>query len=310
MDQAAEAQIERFLGYLHSARRLSEHTVSNYRRDLKALVHYCDQNDLSHWSQINSFQLQLFSAQAHRQGFSPRSIRRRMSAVRSFFRYLVNDGQLENNPAIGVTTPKVHRDLPEVIDVDRINALLDFSDDQSPIARRDKAMMELFYSSGLRLAELVGLNVGDVDDASGTARVLGKGQKERIVPVGRRALDSLKVWLNVRVDWVGDDDELALFITRRGQRITPRSVQLRVKHWAKRHGIDVNLYPHLFRHSFASHLLESSGDLRAVQELLGHANVSTTQIYTHLDFQHLAHIYDQSHPRAKVGSAKTQSKDK
>jgi integrase/recombinase XerC len=217
--------------------------------------------------------------------------------LRGFFRFLIREKVLKRNPAADVTAPKAGKRLPGTLDADQMARLLELPGDD-PLTVRDRAMLELLYSSGLRLAELVALDLGDVDDADATVRVTGKGAKTRIVPVGRKALAALRAWRRTRAGVAGPDEQ-ALFVSRRGGRLRPRSVQDRIVHWARRQGMDRNVYPHLFRHSFASHLLESSGDLRAVQELLGHADVSTTQIYTHLDFQHLAQIYDQTHPRAR-----------
>ena len=220
-----------------------------------------------------------------------------MSAARTFFRYLVREKQLRKNPVVSVSAPKSPRRLPGNLDADRMARLLDIPG-KGALVDRDRAILELLYSSGLRLAELVSLELTDVDLAEGTVRVTGKGNKERIVPVGRHAQRAITHWLRSR-SGLADIEETALFVSKRGGRISPRSVQARVSHWARRQGIDANVYPHLFRHSFATHVLESSQDLRGVQELLGHANIATTQVYTHLDFQHLAQIYDQTHPRAR-----------
>ncbi len=220
-----------------------------------------------------------------------------MSAARTFFKYLLREKHVKKNPVEAVPAPKHGKRLPENLDADRMGKLLDIPGD-TPIVDRDRAILELLYSSGLRLAELVDLNLGDVDERDATVRVTGKGNKDRILPVGRKALEALARWQKSRVQ-MADNDEQALFVSNRGQRLSPRSVQARVNYWAKRQGIDSKVYPHLFRHSFATHLLESSHDLRGVQELLGHSNISTTQVYTHLDFQHLAQIYDKTHPRAR-----------
>ena len=298
MDSAASNWIERYLGHLSHERRLSPETCKHYRRDLTALADYCDEIGAGHWSELDSGHLRAWSAAGHRRGLSPKSLQRRLSAVRSFFRYLAREGQVRNNPAQTVSAPKGGKRLPGSLDADRMARLLDIRGD-GPLVDRDRAILELLYSSGLRLTELTGLNLGDVDHDDRTVRVTGKGGKERIVPVGRRALAALKTWRRSRAS-IADVDETALFVSRRGSRLKPRSVQARVDYWARRQGIDVRVYPHLFRHSFATHLLESSHDLRGVQELLGHANISTTQVYTHLDFQHLAQIYDQTHPRARA----------
>jgi integrase/recombinase XerC len=223
-----------------------------------------------------------------------------LSASRTFFRYLIREKEVKKNPITSVSAPKGKKRLPGNLDADRMARLLDIPGDGA-IVDRDRAILELLYSSGLRLAELTDLNIGDVDMHDATVRVTGKGNKDRIVPVGRHALKALRQWSITRGD-LANADENAMFVSNRGTRISTRSVQARVKHWAKLQGIDANVYPHLFRHSFATHVLESSHDLRGVQELLGHANISTTQVYTHLDFQHLAQIYDQTHPRARKKS--------
>ncbi len=241
--------------------------------------------------------MRAFSATCYRRGLSARSIQRRLSAARTFFRYLVREKQVRKNPVVSVSAPKSPKRLPGNLDADRMARLLDIPGDTA-IVNRDRAMLELLYSSGLRLSELVDLNCDDVDTPDATVRVTGKGNKDRIVPVGRQALAALQRWRRSRPEYA-PPDEPALFVNNRGSRLSRRSVQARVKHWASHQGIDTNVYPHLFRHSFATHILESSHDLRGVQELLGHANISTTQVYTHLDFQHLAQIYDQTHPRAR-----------
>jgi integrase/recombinase XerC len=289
--------IDRFIRHLDVERRLSPLTCKNYRRDLDALVKYLETVGAGDWKAVDSEHVRAFSATCFRKGLSPRSIQRRLSAARSFFRYLVRERVVATNPVTSIVSPKSKKRLPGNLDADRMARLLDIPGDGA-IVDRDRAILELLYSSGLRLAELVDLNVGDVDVQDATVRVTGKGNKDRIVPVGRQALKALRQWAITRGD-LAAADEHAMFVSNRGTRISPRSVQARVKHWAKQQGIDANVYPHLFRHSFATHVLESSHDLRGVQELLGHANISTTQVYTHLDFQHLAQIYDQTHPRAR-----------
>jgi integrase/recombinase XerC len=237
---------------------------------------------------------------SYRRGLSSKSIQRRLSASRTFFRYLLREKHVKTNPVVSVSAPKAPKRLPGNLDADRMARLLDIPGDTA-IINRDRAILELLYSSGLRLAELTDLDCGDIDVQDATVHVTGKGNKDRIVPVGRQALAALAVWQKSRGD-LASADETALFVSNRGTRISRRSVQSRVTYWAKRQGIDTRVSPHLFRHSFATHLLESSHDLRGVQELLGHANISTTQVYTHLDFQHLAQIYDQTHPRARKKS--------
>ncbi len=289
--------IDRFIRHLETERRLSPLTCRNYRRDLELLLQYVDNAGLEGWGDVDSEHIRSFAATGFRKGISARSIQRRLSAARTFFRYLVREKHVTNNPVASVSAPKARKRLPANLDADRMARLLELPG-KGPIVDRDRAMLELLYSSGLRLAELVGLDCNDLDLAEATVRVTGKGNKERIVPVGRHAIKALGRWLKTRVG-IADVDEPALFVSKRGTRISPRAVQARVTHWARRQGIDSNVYPHLFRHSFATHVLESSHDLRGVQELLGHANIATTQVYTHLDFQHLAQIYDKTHPRAR-----------
>ncbi len=297
MNVEEQGWIERFIHHLEFERRLSPLTCKHYRRDLDALAAWCDTQNLGEWAMLDSEHIRSFSAAAYRKGMSAKSLQRRLSAARMFFRFLLREKHVTRNPVESVSAPKAAKRLPGNLDADRMARLLEIPGD-GPLVDRDRAMLELLYSSGLRLAELVDLNCGDVDMNDRTVRVTGKGNKDRIVPVGRKALQAIAAWRKSRSQLAGSD-EPALFVSQRGRRISPRSVQARVKHWAKRQGIDSNVYPHLFRHSFATHLLESSHDLRGVQELLGHANISTTQVYTHLDFQHLAQIYDQTHPRAR-----------
>lgn len=293
----ALAWVPRFLSHLVVERRLSPHTDSNYQRDLGLFVAYCDHNHVSDWPSLDSQHVRQFAAAEFRRGSSPRTIQRRLSALRSFFHFLQREGVLKSNPALDVQGPKARKRLPATIDVDQMSRLLSFRTD-ARLGVRDKAIMELFYSSGLRLSELVGLDLGDIDLADRTVRVLGKGNKTRIVPVGREAVQAISRWLKERAT-IAAVGEQAVFVGRLGVRLRARMVQKRVAEWAKRQGLGVHVHPHMFRHSFASHLLESSQDLRGVQELLGHASISTTQIYTHLDFQHLAKIYDAAHPRAR-----------
>lgn len=297
MDATALDKIDRFVEHLRTERRLSDHTRSGYRRDLMRLAEFCDGEDIADWRALNNFHLRRFAAACHRKGLAARSIQRRLSAARTFFEYLVREGVLTNNPGVDVSAPKTKKPLPKTMDVDRVNALLK-SAAREPLAIRDFTIMELMYSSGLRLAELVGLDLDDLDLDDRSVTVLGKGAKTRVLPIGKQAVHALRAWLKLRGSHAADG-ETAVFVSQRGTRLSPRSVQARLKFWARKQGLDVNVHPHLLRHSFASHILESSGDLRAVQELLGHANVSTTQVYTHLDFQHLARTYDKAHPRAR-----------
>jgi integrase/recombinase XerC len=288
---------DRFLKHLETERRLSPETVKNYRRDIDSLAHWCDSAGVEEWGTLDSEHIRTWAAQSFRRGLSARSIQRQLSAVRSFFRYLLRERAVSANPAAGVAAPKARKRLPNTLDADRMTRLVEI-EGEGPLVDRDRAILELLYSSGLRLSELKDLDLLDIDLADATVRVTGKGSKDRIVPVGRFARNALKGWLKARAA-LANPDETAVFVSQRGTRISTRSIQDRLKFWARRQGIDVNVYPHLFRHSFATHLLESSHDLRGVQELLGHANISTTQVYTHLDFQHLAQIYDQTHPRAR-----------
>jgi integrase/recombinase XerC len=289
--------IEQFLRHLRTERRLSPHTLSNYGRDLRALHTWCTRQSLDDWTRIDHQHIRQFAARSHAGGLGPRSIQRRLSALRSFFDYLVRERVRAGNPAVDVQAPKAGRHLPHTLDTDQMARLLAMQP-RDPLEVRDLAIMELLYSSGLRLAELTGLDLADLDLADRTVRVLGKGSKSRIAPVGRPALAALQRWLRERKAYI-KDREAAVFVGRNGRRLGPRAVQLRVARHARRQGLPLGVHPHLFRHSFATHLLESSRDLRAVQELLGHANISTTQIYTHLDFQHLARTYESSHPRAR-----------
>jgi integrase/recombinase XerC len=289
-------QIDAYLAHLSKERRLSPHTSSNYARDLRSLADYAERGDLG-WKNFDSQHVRMFAARAHAGGLSPRSVQRRLSAVRGFFNYLVRERVVPNNPAVDVRAPKAAKRLPGTLDVDSLNQLLDIPD-EGALAARDRAIMELFYSSGLRLDELVRLDLRDLDLADRTVRVIGKGSKTRILPVGRKALEALRLWYRERTS-LAAIEETAVFVSANGSRLQHRAVQRRIAYWARRKGLPARVYPHLFRHSFATHLLESSKDLRGVQELLGHADISTTQIYTHLDFAHLARTYDASHPRAK-----------
>ena len=297
MNEVLSGGVTRFLQSLRNERRLSPHTASAYARDLESLLAYCESQGIGAWREIDSQHVRMFAAQCHRRGLAPRSIQRRLSAVRSLFRHLIREGELRHDPAAGVQAPKSRKRLPVTLDADTMAKLLTFRGD-GQLGARDKAIMELFYSSGLRLSELLGLDLQDLDLRDRTVRVLGKGGKARIVPVGKEARAALERWLEERTA-LADVGELAVFVGINGRRLGPRIVQRRIATWARLQGLPEHVHPHMFRHSFASHLLESSGDLRAVQELLGHANISTTQVYTHLDFQHLARIYDASHPRAR-----------
>jgi len=297
MHGKAAAWIGRYLAHLRTERRLSPHTEAAYRRDLDALVAYCDSERITGWKQIDNFHVRTFAAREHRDGLGPRSVQRRLSAVRGFFNYLIREKVIEANPAADIRAPKAAKRLPKTLDVDQVASLLERKPTDA-LTRRDHAMLELLYSSGLRLAELAGLDVTDLDLADHTVRVLGKGSKTRILPVGKQAAAALRTWLADRAALVKGGGS-ALFVGQNGRRLGARAIQRRIGRWAAASGLNVPVHPHLFRHSFATHLLESSRDLRGVQELLGHADISTTQVYTHLDFQHLARIYDESHPRAR-----------
>ena len=316
MTPAALEWVARFRRYMTSERRLSAHTDRSYSRDLAALIGYCDRSAVADWGGLDTQHVRLFAAHSHASGLSPRSIRRRLSAVRSFYEFLLREGRsgdaraagaasarrslgarIRANPAHDVRAPKAARRLPQTLDPDQMARLLEIPPG-NVLTARDRAIMELLYSSGLRLSELVGLDIASLDLKDRTVQVLGKGRKGRIVPVGRAAARALKAWLRERAD-LARQGETALFVGRSGERLGARAVQARIAHWARRQGLGMHVHPHLFRHSFASHLLESSGELRGVQELLGHADISSTQIYTHLDFQHLARIYDATHPRAR-----------
>ena len=292
-----EDRIERFCRHLAVERGLSVHTVRGYRRDLAFFAGFLASKGVPDWSSVDAGLVRGFVAWRHRSSVGGRSIQRGLSALRSFFDFCVREGTMTGNPARAVSAPKAPRRLPNVLDTDRAGALVELDGDD-PLSLRDRAMLELTYSSGLRLSELCGLAVADVDLEGGLVTVLGKGRKVRRIPVGRHARDAIRAWLAVRGELAGPG-ESALFVSRRGRRISARTVQARFAGRARERGIGVHVHPHMLRHSFATHLLESSGDLRAVQELLGHADIGTTQVYTHLDFQHLAAVYDQAHPRAR-----------
>ncbi|PHS26369.1 MAG: tyrosine recombinase XerC [Methylophaga sp.] len=287
-----------FLHYLAQQKRMSPHTVTNYQRDIKRLLIFCEQQNLLSWTALKSSHIRQFIAELHQTGLSGRTIQRSLSAIRSLYRYLMGEGLAELNPAQAVQAPKSKKRLPSTLDVDQMNGLLAISPTESIIACRDGAIMELFYSSGLRLAELTSLDIRDVDFGDQLVYVTGKGNKSRVIPVGKQAISALKTWLEKRTQWASFE-QTALFVGKQGRRLGARAIQQRVNHWGKKQGISDRVHPHRLRHAFASHMLEASGDLRAVQELLGHADISTTQIYTHVDFQHLAKVYDEAHPRAK-----------
>ncbi len=296
--------LESFLGMLAHEKRTSQHTLDAYRRDLNEFLNQLKSEHAADPAQWVA-PIRAHAGALHRAGRAPRTIQRKLSAIRSFCTYLVSVGLSRNNPARDVRAPRAGQRLPETLTPDQLGALLD-APPANPLQQRDLAILELFYSSGLRLAELVSLNIADIDLNDGMVRVTGKGRKTREVPIGRQACTAIRTWLAVRNRYT-EDTAGALFISQRGGRIHPRSVQQRLENWRRQQGGEQPLHPHMLRHSFASHMLESSGELRAVQELLGHADISTTQIYTHLDFQHLAKVYDHAHPRARRKPEKPES---
>lgn len=286
-----------FIRHLASEKRHSPKTCDSYQRDLLRLADWLGRSGFVAWQRVTNHDLRRYVATLSREGLSGRSIARHLSATRRFYQFLLREKLASDNPALDIRAPKSGRRLPRVADVDQLNHLLDGQPDD-PLEVRDLCMFELMYSSGLRLAELASLDLDTVDLRSGEVRVMGKGDKERLLPVGRKAISAIQAWLPYRAA-LANDGEAALFVSQRGERLSHRSIQARLSRWGISRGADQKLHPHLLRHSFASHMLESSGDLRAVQELLGHADIATTQVYTHLDFQHLARVYDQSHPRAR-----------
>jgi integrase/recombinase XerC len=294
MPSPVQEQVDAWLTRLQSERQASAHTVEGYRRDLAKLLRWMEAQGIAGFDALEPNRMRSFVATEHRGGLSPKSLQRLLSSCRSLFRQLTREGLLGHDPLAGVRGPKVHRKLPQVLDVDEATSLVE-AQGEGALNLRDRAMLELFYSSGLRLSELTGLRWVDLDLHAGEVRVLGKGSKTRIVPVGRHAVTALRALGEAE----GMAPDLPVFKGRGGAPINPRTVQLRMKTLALQQGLPKRVHPHLLRHTFASHMLESSGDLRAVQELLGHADIATTQIYTHLDFQHLARVYDAAHPRAK-----------
>jgi len=292
--------LEIFYDYLQYEKQYSPHTLSAYQRDLKQFSQWLDQQKSGFekdacLTKVNDLNIRAWIAELHRKGMGGKSLQRKLSTLRGFYHFLLREKLVNKNPAIDIRAPKSPRNLPSTLDVDSISRLLEIPTD-SVLALRDCAILELFYSSGLRLSELASLNIDSIDLTESSLRVVGKANKMRILPIGKKAKEALEHWLKHRKANAG---ELALFTSNRGKRLSHRSIQLRVKHWQQKQGLEQHLHPHKLRHSFASHILESSGDLRAVQELLGHADISTTQIYTHLDFQHLATVYDKAHPRAR-----------
>ena len=302
MQADAELMLTDFFEQLTVEKRASQHTVKSYRRDIKQLSRYCMIQSIDRWADLTQTDIRSHIAGRHRQGIGSTSLQRELSAIRSFYNFLLNNRLADSNPAQHVKAPKQARKLPKTLDVDQITGLLE-AGANSALEIRDLTMFELFYSSGLRLSELAALNLSDIDLPDNSLIVRsGKGGKARLLPIGSKAVTAINNWLQQRLKNAAVS-ESALFVSTRGTRLGARSIELRLELWCKKKGIDEPVHPHMLRHSFASHLLESSQDLRAVQELLGHSNISTTQIYTHLDFQHLADVYDKAHPRAKKKSA-------
>jgi integrase/recombinase XerC len=307
-EELLKDDLQRFFSYLQSERRYSSHTVSAYRRDIKHFIQCCnlDEAQAINWDDIKQATIRQGIAKLHRQGLSGKSLQRWLSSVRSLFNFLCRFHRASFNPAIGIPAPKIAKRLPKTLNVDEINQLLNIKNSKAGknnstgqvISARDNAMIELMYACGLRLTELSSLNQQDIDWQQQTIIVTGKGQKQRRIPFGNKANEAMSNWLKQR-GLLADENEEALFVSCRGKRLSNSSIQKRLKKMALNQGLNTNVYPHMLRHSFASHILEASKDLRAVQELLGHANLSTTQIYTHLDFQHLAGVYDSAHPRAR-----------
>ncbi|MBT8062757.1 MAG: tyrosine recombinase XerC [Gammaproteobacteria bacterium] len=294
-------QVDQFICYLLNERGLAERTRDAYQRDLQQFCQFLHEQNIRRFAEVTEHHVRAMIARRHRKGIGGKSLQRQLSSIRSFYRWLIREGHASQNPAAAVKAPKSPRYLPGTLDIESLSQLLDIRE-TTPVAVRDKAMMELFYSSGLRLSELAGLAWDQLDLASGLVSITGKGNRSRVVPVGGKAIEALKEWRKARAG-LTDYAQPCVFVSQRGQPISVRNIQARIRHWAKRQGLPRHVHPHLLRHSFASHMLESSGDLRAVQELLGHADISTTQVYTHLDFQHLAKVYDKAHPRAKRKTA-------
>lgn len=300
MDNTLYAQIQPYWDYLRAEKQVSPHTLSNYQRQLQAVCAMLKQHQISSWQEVDASVIRWILSQSHKQGLGTKSIGVRLVALRQWFAYLVKHEQLPANPALGIKAPKVGRHLPKNVDAEQVAQLLN-TEATTPLEIRDLAMMELMYSSGLRLSELQGLDLDRMDLATREVRLLGKGNKERIVPIGSKALEAIHRWLEVRMSFNPQDN--AVFLNNRGGRLSHRSIQLIMEKWGRKQGLETHLHPHKLRHSFATHMLEGSGDLRAVQELLGHSSLATTQIYTHLDFQHLAKVYDAAHPRARKKKA-------
>lgn len=294
-----DTSIDSYLRFLSHERRLATLTVFHYQRDLTLLQTLADKASRSIES-LTQAEIRRFAASLHGKGLSARSLARVLSGWRGYFGYLVRVGKIKLNPVAGIRAPKLSKPLPKTLSPDQAVQLVSFSDD-SLYGIRDRAIFELLYSSGLRVSEVTSLDLDSIDFASHEVRVTGKGNKTRIIPVGKPAIDAVHRWLAVRgtIETVNPESLQSLFINTKGKRIAPALVRNRIKKWGITQGLTVDPHPHMLRHSFASHVLQSSGDLRAVQEMLGHASIASTQVYTHLDFQHLAKVYDTAHPRAK-----------
>ena len=289
--------LKQFEAYLEFEKQYSKHTLDAYKRDLKQFSKWLKDKGCDDLLKADSLHIRNWVSSLHRQGIGGKTLQRKLSSLRSFYQFLVRKQMLKNNPANDIRAPKTGRKLPDTLDTEALTQLLEIQGD-SILAIRDRAIMELFYSSGLRLSELVNLDLNSVDLTENIVHAIGKGNKARLLPIGRKAVEAIQGWISRRIE-LAKIEEGALFVSNRGTRISTRSVQQRLNYWRQKQGLEQHIHPHKLRHSFASHILESSGDLRAVQELLGHADISTTQIYTHLDFQHLAKVYDKAHPRSR-----------
>ena len=288
--------VDQYIEYLHSVRHYSSQTLSNYARDLARFRVWLEGCSFKEWSKVTHADVRAYISELKLEGLAGKSVQRHLSSIRSFYRYLQRHKGFADNPGDGVPSPKARTRLPRTLGIEEVSTMLD-GDYGDWHEIRDHAMFELFYSSGLRLSELVSIDLPHLDMNSQQLRVTGKGNKQRVLPVGIKAVSAIQEWLAFRLD--ARPQENALFVSQQGRRISRRSVQARLKKWIQYKGLEGKISPHTLRHSFASHMLEASQDLRAVQELLGHADISTTQVYTHLDFQHLAEVYDSTHPRAK-----------
>ena len=292
-----EQLLKEYLDYLRTIKHYSPATLEGYQRDLQGFITYLSERDVADVTAASIHDIRAYIASCHRKGLAESSMQRLLSSLRGFYRHLIKNNYIGSNPAADIRAPKGVKKLPKVLDVDQVDRLLSGAQ-SNPLEMRDHAMMELMYSSGLRLTEMVNLNLLDIDLSAGQVKVLGKGNKIRYLPIGQQAREALNTWLALREN-IAISGETAVFVNHRGSRLSQRAVQKRMHEQAQKTALGVHVHPHMLRHSFASHLLESSGDLRSVQELLGHANISTTQVYTQLDFQHLAKVYDQAHPRAR-----------